>query len=90
MSDRAGFTISLHVVQMPRLDVTEIAIWRSDKSFVVSAGMVAKAGIWRATTSLTEVMEYQLKTDTRKSLIQRAGDRDRTGDVQLGKLAFYR
>ena len=23
-------------------------------------------------------------------LIPRAGDRDRTGDVQLGKLAFYR
>jgi hypothetical protein len=31
-------------------------------------------------------MEYQQKSDTRKLLILRAGDRDRTGDVQLGKM----
>jgi len=34
---------------------------------------------------LTEVIEYQQKTDTSKPLMLKAGDRDRTGDVQLGK-----
>jgi hypothetical protein len=32
----------------------------------------------------------QFKNQARKSRKDGAGDRDRTGDIQLGKLAFYR
>jgi hypothetical protein len=30
-----------------------------------------------------------MTAERRPSILQRAGDRIRTGDVQLGKLAFY-
>jgi hypothetical protein len=39
---------------------------------------------------LTEYLEYFRKRQGCKSLKLKAGDGDRTRDVQLGKLAFYR
>jgi hypothetical protein len=51
----------------------------------VYEGQIRKVGLPNV-RHLTEVTETRRKLDTCKSLILRAGDRDRTGDVQLGKL----
>jgi hypothetical protein len=40
------------------------------------------------TTEITTEVSAEESTDA-VSVSQRAGDRGRTGDVQLGKLAFY-
>ena len=44
----------------------------------------------KRTTSLTEYLEYIQNWKACKSMKRKAGDGDRTRDVQLGKLAFYR
>jgi hypothetical protein len=71
-----------------RLAVTKSAIPCFGKSSVFSDDGFEEGESFELRTSLTEVMEYQRKWPVRKLLILRAGDRDRTGDVQLGKSVF--
>jgi hypothetical protein len=58
------------------------------KSSDVCVGNWRTGGYFQRATSLTEVMEVCRKTTARNLLILKAGDGDRTRDVQLGKLAF--
>ena len=73
-----------------RLDVTKNAIFRGSKSSICSVGVAWNVENFNLARRLTEVTEVWRKVTDRKLLILKAGDGDRTRDVQLGKLAFYR
>ena len=63
---------------------------RGDKWLSLQRGHPRKNAEIPSIIPLTEYLEYFQKWRARKSMKLKAGDGDRTRDVQLGKLAFYR
>ena len=72
------------------LAVTKTQAIGCGKWFCLQRGLSRESGQIPSIIPLTEYLEYFENRQARKSMKLKAGDGDRTRDVQLGKLAFYR